>query len=120
MDFNKIILTDHRGYLIDIHLEEFFKVKQFALDKYESSKLNSRRKSHIKKFCERAEKLVEETALLNMIEKYCNERALNKIIERIDEQILYVLNAARKFIEGPARLVPFSLLKIKARATFLY
>jgi len=106
--------------LIDLYLEEFFKVKQFALDKYKLSKLNSRRKSYIKKFCKRAEELVEETALLNMMEKYCNKRASNEMIKRIDEQISYVLNAARKFIEGPARSVSFLLSKIKARAMFLY
>ena len=27
IDFNEIILSDHRGYLIDLGLEEYFKVK---------------------------------------------------------------------------------------------
>ena len=71
-DFDKLIITNHREYIVDMYLEEYFEVKQFKLNQNDSSKLNLRWSTQIEKFCKKVEKLIQSTNIINMINKYCN------------------------------------------------
>ena len=55
-----------------------------------------------------------------MIDKYCNSYTTDEILEQIDCQISYVLDWARRYVEGPSRGIPFSKKKAKVRAALLY
>ena len=54
------------------------------------------------------------------MEENCNFQASNETLEYIDEQITFILDKARKFVEGPFRAISFSSAKVKARAAYLY
>ena len=47
------MLTDYKGYLVNINLQEFFEVSYFEIDKIDSSKLDLRRASYKRKFKEK-------------------------------------------------------------------
>ena len=57
---NKIIIADHREYIIDIHLEDYFNLSIAEIDKIENSRINSRKLSHRTKFVEKVEELLDE------------------------------------------------------------
>ena len=40
-DYNKILITDHRGFIIDVQLEEYLMIEGNTVDKLGTSKLNS-------------------------------------------------------------------------------
>jgi len=58
MNFNKILITDHRGFIIDIDMEDYVVMNHFQIDIIDNSKLNSRRLSYNIKFVERVEEII--------------------------------------------------------------
>ena len=52
--------------------------------------------------------------------KVIGSKLSREIIERINKNMTYVLQTVRKKIKGPGRNVPFSKIKAKRRATYLY
>ena len=46
VNFFEVISIDYRRYIVDVNLQEFFQVKQFNIDRIDSSKLDSRRATH--------------------------------------------------------------------------
>ena len=44
-DYNEVIIIDYRGYLLDIQLEDYFRIKENMIDKLDTSKLNSHKLS---------------------------------------------------------------------------
>ena len=46
INFNEVIFTNHRGYITDLVLEEYFNVKENYVDKLQVNRLNSRRLSY--------------------------------------------------------------------------
>jgi len=45
---------------------------------------------------------------------------MSKTLEQIGINITYTVNAARKFVEGPMRKVPYSYMKLVKYTTILY
>ena len=43
INYNQIIESNHRGYLIDLNLEQYFNMNYFDIDRVNSSQLDSRR-----------------------------------------------------------------------------
>jgi len=84
VDYNEILLTEYRKYLFDINIQEYFKSKSFNINKIYSSKLNSKWQSHMNKFTEKVDKLIELTNLQEMIDNYYNRYATDEILEQID------------------------------------
>ena len=64
--------------------------------------------------------MIDSTNLVKIVNKYYNMQLLNKIPKQLDKQITFVLNSAWKYVKGPTRIVPFSLVKVKARVCYLY
>ena len=54
------------------------------------------------------------TKLNEIIEMYCNSYVTEEILEMINNKILFVLEKARKHVEGLQRIVPY--LQVKAKA----
>ena len=55
INFNKLFITDYYGFIVDIDMKEYCKVKHFKLDRIDSSKLDSRKASYKAKFIENVE-----------------------------------------------------------------
>ena len=92
----------------------------FDINKVISSQLDSRRLSHRETFIEKVEEYLQAINLPSTIDWYCNENAISEILELIDQQILEVLNKARKAVEGPRRGVPFLQKKCISQAKVQY
>ena len=76
IDFYKILDIDYQGYIIDINLQEYFKVQKFQINQNDSSKLSSRRLIHCIRFKEKVKELIEAFNLQETMEKYCHIQAL--------------------------------------------
>ena len=83
--------------------EEYFEVKQFQFKQNDSSKLNSRRLTHIKKFCKKVEEIIIDINLIDIMNRYYNLQASNKILEYLNKQISNILRVVRRYAEGPTR-----------------
>ena len=70
INFNEIISTNYRGYIIDIDLEDYFNMQPFNIDKVKLRQLNSRQAIHKQKFVETIEKYINLTNLDRTIEIY--------------------------------------------------
>ena len=58
MDFNKVIAIDYRGFLINVNINQYFRVDIDSIDSIDYSKLNLSKLSHQKQFVERIEDMV--------------------------------------------------------------
>ena len=58
--------------------------------------------------------------LEELVNQKCNSFITGQEIDRLDETITYVLNAARRHIEGMKRTIKCTPRKIKLRSTVLY
>ena len=58
VEYNKVILTNHMGYMVDFNLEWYFECKNFNLDQVDSLKLDSKRASHKVLFIEKVEEYI--------------------------------------------------------------
>jgi len=68
INYNQIIQSNHRGYLIDLNLEQYFNMNNFDIDQVNSSQLNSRRLICKEIFIEKAEEYLKAIKLLQMID----------------------------------------------------
>ena len=84
IDFTEFIITNHRGFIVNFNLEEYFKVIQHKVDSFNGSELNSRKVIYKSKFCERAEELIESFDIKRIIDKECHVGASNEILDLID------------------------------------
>ena len=50
LDFEELIISNHRGFIVDLDLEEYFNTIPSYYDEVDYSKLDSSRKSHWIKF----------------------------------------------------------------------
>jgi hypothetical protein len=120
VNYNKVILNDHYGYITDITLEEYFNMKSFNIDCIDNSRLNSRKLSYRIKFTEKVEELIEETNLLEIVNELYHIYTINKMLEMLDEKILHILNKVRKFIKGLCYNVLFSIAKVIAKVKLIF
>ena len=119
LDYNDIFETDHRGYMVDIALDEYFEMEFSSWDQINKVMLNPSRRSHREKFV---------VTLENQLNIYQLEDELEQMkittthgqMEQYDNIITRILNVATKSVEGMKRNVPFSKEKEKRRATVLY
>jgi hypothetical protein len=108
VDFDEVIPTDHRGFLIDIDFEEYFNIKPSTYDKSESRKLNPNNRRHREKFKEVLEQYIHQMGLLERAQRVCNDHATVRELNLLDDAITYVLSEARRQVEGIQRNVPYS------------
>jgi hypothetical protein len=60
IDYNEILITDHREYIIDIYLDDYFDISLDNIDKIDDSRINSRKLTHRTKFIEKIEDLLDQ------------------------------------------------------------
>ena len=119
IECNDIIFTDHRSYIVDINIEDYFNNQLSGWDEINRVMLNPSRRSHRIKFTqsldEQLQKLNIENIISSMIDFPTNEQ-----IKRVDEIITSVLVTATKTIQGMKRNIPFSHEKETVRAAKLF
>ena len=119
LDYNDILESDHRGYVINSAIEDYFNKELCEWDNLNKVMLNPARRSHREKFAELLEEQLDiyllENDLYRMQVSY-----LNHELEQIDETITTILNTATKKVEGMRRTIPFSNEKEKRRSMVLY
>lgn len=107
---NEIVEGDHRGYVIDIALEDYFEDDLGKWDGIDKVLLNLSKRSHREKFVEELERQLEIYDIeddLDCMKISC----LNKEIEKVDKLITQILNTATKKVEGMKRSIPYSYEK---------
>lgn len=113
----EIVQSDHRPYLVDINLEDYFNAELNLWDNINHSKLDPSRKSHRLKFAQSLEDQLDYHQVENLLR---NNSSTNEQIEYIDELITQILNKATKCVEGQRRNIPYSKEKAKRSATIKY
>ena len=94
------MLLDYRVYVVNINLDEYFNIKHFDIDKIHNSKLNSRRSIYKKVFQEIIKEHITLIHLYKTIVNHCNIHIKDEMLKYIDYEIIYILNKARKAVEG--------------------
>jgi len=119
LNYNEFIDTDHRAYVIDVNIDEYFNEEFNEWDKINKVLLNPARRTHRERFVEAVEDQLQLYSLEEDLNEMSYETTRNKI-EVVDEIISRVLETARKKVEGMKRNIPFSREKMRIRAKMLY
>ena len=119
LSYNEVIETDHRAYVVDVNIEDYFNEDFNEWDKINHVILNPARRSHRQAFVE----AIEEQLNIYPIEEDLHEMeyiTTRQQIETIDQTISKILEVARKKVEGMKRNIPYSNEKKETRALVLY
>ena len=119
LDYNEIVESDHKAYVIDIALEDYFHVEISDWDNINKVMLNPARRSHREQFIETLEQQLNLYMLENDLDRL-EESGINHEMEVLDELITNILRTATKAVEGMKRNVPYSQEKEKRRSFVLY
>ena len=119
MNYNEIIQSDHRAYMIDIDIREYFKDEFEGWDNVNRVMLNPARKSHREKFKEVIEEQLEIYNLEDELTKMERSASYHQM-EKVDQKITQIINEAIKKIEGMKRNIPYSSKKKIGWARIVY
>ena len=120
VESNEIIITDHRAYIVDINIEEYFNETFSKWDIINKRILHPSRRSHYKQFVVEIKELMMQFNVEAMIDRVKYRRAYHEELETIDKSITMILNKVAKKIEGLSRNIPYSKLKEIKLAQLLY
>ena len=119
LGYNDVVESDHRSYMIEIAIEDYFNEQLSEWDSINKVVLNPVKRSHRKWFIEELENQLQIYNVENDLDRleitYSNEE-----IEMVDELITRMLNVSTKKVEGIKRTVPYSKEKEKRRSMVLY
>jgi len=59
VDFNKVVISNHRGFLIDIDFEQYFEMTVSVYDRSETRKLNLTNRKHKAKFQNKLDEYID-------------------------------------------------------------
>jgi len=91
-----------------------------VINNINSLKLDSRQATYKKLFVEKVEEYIEKYKLKQTMERLCNENESRDQIEMIDKEISYILDKARRQVEGLSRGVPYLEKKMKSYSALKY
>ena len=120
IDFDEIIITDHRGFLFDIDFNDYFNLAPSTYDRIETRRLNPANRKHRIEFKETLETYLTQMKVLERANAICTNRVTAQEMNELDDMITYVLTVARKKVEGNKRNVPYSKLKQVKYSTTKY
>ena len=100
LDFEELIISNHRGFIVDLDLEEYFNTIPSYYDEVDYSKLDSSRKSHLIKFCDVLEVEIIKRNIDERINNITNKTTKEEL-EWIDNDLTFEMNATCKVVEGP-------------------
>ena len=119
MNYNEIIESDHRAFIVDIDIEEYFKDEFSGWDNINRVMLNPARKSHRQKFKEVLEEQLEIYNLEEELEVMKGTASYHQM-EVVDQTITRMIKEAIKKIEGMKRNIPYSSRKKKGWSKVIY
>ena len=99
IECNKIVDSDHRGYLFDFNLEEYFDEKITKKSEMEIRTLNPNKRNHRKLFVEKCEESLDAAPIEAELDEIEINVDINKI-EQTDRDMAYMLCKARSNAEG--------------------
>jgi len=109
-----LIISDHQGFIVDLDLEEYFNTTPSYYDKVDYSKLDSSRKSYRIKFYNMLEAEIIKRNIDERINNITN-KTIKEELEWIDNDLTFVMNAARKVVEEVQWKVLFLMAKLKGQ-----
>ena len=119
LGYNEVVETDHRSYIVDISLNDYFNDEMSEWESIDKVSLNPARRSHMEKFLEELENQLNIYNIeddLDRMEISCSHEE----IEVVDDLITRMFQVATKKVEGMKRAIPFSQEKEKRRSMVLY
>ena len=102
---------DHRAYLIDINLSQYFEEEFSNGDKINKYIIDPNRRSYYEKFEEMAEQLFDSISIENTIYEMMHSKLSREVMEQVDKDFTYILQMIIKKIEGSRRGVTHSKQK---------
>ena len=72
VDFKDIVDTDHRGFIFDLDIKEYFLVDASEYDKNDNITLDPTKWSHQCKFLEKVDKYIDQLKLVETVTEKCN------------------------------------------------
>jgi len=120
IDFNEIVITDHRGFMFDVNIMRYFRKKKDDYDESQNRNLNPNNRKHRSKFKKKLEEYIKDSKLEEKVMNMCNQRITPHEMNSIDDEITYALNLARKGVEGLRAGIPYSEEKQQKIAKMKY
>ena len=96
VDFDEIIITEYRGFIFDIDINEYFEIMAHKYDRSETRKLNPTNRKHQDQFKDTLKKYISQMGLMKKIIKVCMNRVIQHEMNALDESITYILTVSRK------------------------
>ena len=93
LDFKDIVDSDHRGFLFDLDVCQYFSVEASDYDTTDNVTLNPAKRSHRRKFLEKVDEYIDQLNLLETVTEKCNRSITGQELERIDETISFILDS---------------------------
>ena len=115
IECNKIVDSDHFGYLTDLNLETYFEEEFNKEREIEYRSLNPKKRTHRKKFAEMCKELLNVIPIEHELEHIERHKDRAKM-EQLDKDITFVLQKARSKAEGERKGMQGCKEKMKKRA----
>ena len=97
LERNEVVTSDHRAYLLDVNVEEYFELELSFFNQINKRLLNPSRKSHRMIFCQ----AIEEQLDICKLEGDLFKPSLTyHEIEKLDKSMTKTLNYATKKVKG--------------------
>lgn len=119
VNYSEIVESDHRGYIIDVAMEDYFEMEFSQWDNIDKVMLNPSKRSHRETFVEEIERQLEIYNIEEEIEQMSIHTTKHQM-EQMDQLLTRIFTAATKKVEGMRRNIPYSAEKMKRRANLLY
>ena len=94
--------------MVDIDFNFLFNINPSKYDQSNIRSLNPTNRVHQIKFKEKLEEYLEKTNLQQKIDQVYHSRVTAEEMNIVDKEIIYVLNAVRKYAEGPYSNYPYA------------
>ena len=96
-----------------------FSIESSKHDKSNNVKLDSTKRTHRENFKDELDKCIDQLKLEETVNSMCNESTTGQEIDKLDDTITFVLNAARKCVEGVKSRILSSMQKVRIGAIYL-
>ena len=104
---------DHRSYLIDINLEQYFGEEFSGQDKINKRMIDTNKRTQREKFKEYTKELLDTIPIEDSLFEQLSENVTKEALKRIDQDIIFLLDKVWKKIKGQQRNIQFSAKKVK-------
>jgi len=100
VDYNEIIMSDHRGFIFDLNARKYFNMTHSEYDEKSNRLINPNNRKHREKFNQKLKDYITDSKLVEKTFEICNERVTYHEINKLDEEITHALNVATRYAEG--------------------